>query len=100
MKANRVVQKWIFFSEDTEGRRHIFNVRECKSPSRTADWQELQLHLGKDHIQSVGYEVEKEISLSSFGKRLGIDVIDLTPTPFGYSVRTGGLSNTGTKLNK
>lgn len=60
MATNRELKKWVFYSEDVEGRKCIFNVRLCKQPSRTNDWAELQLHLDKEHINSVGYALTNE----------------------------------------
>lgn len=49
----------------------------------------------------------KRITLKELGSKLGIEVTDLTPkaikevdTPFGYKVKVGGLTNTGSKLNR
>jgi hypothetical protein len=74
MKANRELKKWVFFSEDLEGRRCIFNERYCKSPSKTQDWAELQLHLDRPHIVSVGYQQVEEITLDQFADRMGINI--------------------------
>jgi len=57
---------------------------------------------------------KKTITLDEFGAMLGIPVVhmdaepleldvdslDEVQTPFGYSVKTGGLNSTGAKLNK
>lgn len=60
MATNRELREWVFYSEDVEGRKCIFNVRLCKQPSRTKDWAELQFHLDKKHVQSVGYALTSE----------------------------------------
>ena len=62
MRVNRELREWVFYSEDTEGRTCIHNVRECRQPSRTKDWAELQLHLDKEYINSVGYATSKEFN--------------------------------------
>tara|TARA_R110000772_G_C13310268_1_gene440105 strand:+ start:28179 stop:28445 length:267 start_codon:yes stop_codon:yes gene_type:complete len=51
----RETKTWIFYTVDTEGRKCIFNERTCKMPRQTKDFKELQEHLHKPHIKSIGW---------------------------------------------
>jgi len=58
LKPNREIQLWQFFTVDTDGRTCLVTEKRCKMPRRTKIWKELQEHLEKPHIESVGFQTE------------------------------------------
>jgi len=59
IRPNREERLWVFYTEDNDGRTCIHSTKLCKMPSRTSNWAELQHHLDREYIRSVGYTTKQ-----------------------------------------
>jgi len=69
-------QTWIFYTVDNEGRKCIFNERECIKPELTKDWKELQQHLNRVFIKSVGYVLAEDTKNDNYQTKDAIQLED------------------------